>query len=166
MDDVKVCPRCDAEFYAHVNVCDRCNVRLVAPNQAQTAAQALVDDGSELVCVVDGPRDRVVEVSELLKKAGFAAQHLKVPDEKGSCTSSSGYGVYVPRTQAQAALRKVEETWNNLHPEMVEAQERMNSGLCPACAAVLISGRPECPDCGLFLGDPSCHNDPGCGSCD
>ncbi|MBI5887034.1 MAG: hypothetical protein HZB85_10725 [Deltaproteobacteria bacterium] len=166
MDDVKVCPRCDAEYYAHVNKCATCGVELVAPGNLKQAKQALPDAAGELVCVVDGPRDRVLELSATLKKAGFAAQHLKVPDADGGCSTDKGYGVFVPKTQAQAAVKKVEGMWHELHPEMVEAQDRMNAGLCPACGTALRPDNPECPDCGLFLGDPSCQNDPDCGSCD
>jgi len=166
MDDVKLCPRCDAEYYAHVTICAACEIELVEPGKLSQAKQALPDAAGELVCVVDGPRDRVLELSAALKKAGFAAQHLKVPDANGGCSTDKGYGVFVPKTQAQAALRRVHDMWQELHPEMIAAQDRMNAGLCPACGTALHADNPACPDCGLFLGDPDCHKGQNCGSCD
>ncbi|MBI5561479.1 MAG: hypothetical protein HY894_01300 [Deltaproteobacteria bacterium] len=164
MDDVKVCPRCEAEYYAHVSECASCGVPLVAPHEA-AAREALPEAEGELVCVMEGPLDKVTELSGRLKKSGFETEALKIAGA-GGCSPDSGFGVFVAKNQAAAAVGKMEEFWHGLHPEMKAAQERMNAGLCPACGAALNPANPECPDCGLFLGDPSCGNVPGCGSCE
>lgn len=166
MDEIKVCPRCDAEYYAHVEVCAKCEVALVAPAEAAKAKAALPDAaGGELVCVMEGKLDRVTELARGLVKDGFDARPLRIPGS-GGCSTDEGFGIFVDRSQAAVAVRRIEELWHSLYPEMRAAQERMDAGLCPACGARLSTDNPACPDCGLFLGDPSCFNDPSCGSCD
>ena len=162
-EQVKVCPECGAEFFAHIMECNRCEAELVSPETVgrPSKMQSPSADPS-LVCIDEGSYDRSNEVAWGLRSAGFDAKVLRTP--ANSC--KGGFGVFVDRECAREAAQKIEELWKQSHPEIEEAEERMRKGLCPACSALLLGSSEECPDCGLFVGvrEDDCSGDGGCGS--
>ncbi len=164
MDDpVKVCPRCGAEYFAHVASCNACGVALVFPEDLPKAPLP-VDDEEELVCVEEGNLDMLADSLAAIRKAGLEGSILKA-GKAGSCSGGPGYGLFVGRSIAGFAVKIIEENTERLYPGMKEAEERMGAGLCPACGADVSNGQAECPDCGLNLsgGGDGCGQDPSCG---
>ncbi|HBG46708.1 MAG TPA: hypothetical protein DDW94_06915 [Deltaproteobacteria bacterium] len=163
-DETKVCPECGAEFFAHVNVCNRCDTELVSPEEMRGPSPRPATPGNEgLVCLEEGTYDRANELAWALRSDGFEVTVLRAP--ASSC--KGGFGVFVDREVAVDAAARVDELWKRSNPEIADAEERLKKGLCPACGAALMGSSEECPDCGLFVGvaDDDCSGDGSCGSC-
>ena len=43
------------------------------------------------------------------------------------------------------------EYWRRVHPELAQALDDADAGLCPACGADTGKDAKECHDCGLML---------------
>jgi hypothetical protein len=162
-ESVKVCPRCGAEYFAHVASCNACKAALVFPGDLPQTPLPAEDDEEDLVCVEEGNLDMLAESLAALRKAGVRGSILK-SGKTGSCSGSSGYGLFVGRSLARNAVKLIEENTERLYPGMKEAEARLDAGLCPACGADISGGPAECPDCGLSLaGGGGCGDDPSCG---
>jgi len=163
-DDVKICPECGAEFFAHATTCNKCEVTLIPPGQKpqkRTLPQAQGDGG--LVAIMNGPIDRLRELSTELDFIGI---ENKVLNSGGACSTDS-YSLFVPASLANVALGAIEDFKIRIYPELRQAEERFLNGQCPACGADVSSNPAECPDCGLNLsgsGGGECSDD-SCGSC-
>lgn len=150
--NVKLCPHCLAEYFAHVTECRSCEVALVAPEELSRLKAAPKAEGA-LVCIEEGDHDRITGLAGMLGSLGIEAEVLKTPG--GGC--KGGYGVFVAESVARVAAGKIEELWHRLNPEIKEAQARMEAGLCPACGSAFSPTDAECPDCGLYLGGEGGH---------
>lgn len=160
-EQIKICPECGAEYYAHIKSCKGCEVDLIFPHEKAAYKKNLPKAEGELVCIEEGPYDRVSEISRELKKEGIEAQVLNAGAGK-SCSSSS-FGLFVPMSIARETVRTIEEIYNRLYPELRQAEQRLQAGQCPACGAGLSASSDECPDCGLYLGGGAGPDD--CGGC-
>ncbi|GMR05118.1 MAG: hypothetical protein BMS9Abin23_1055 [Thermodesulfobacteriota bacterium] len=160
-EDVKVCPGCDAEFFAHVEECNKCAIPLVFPGEETQVAQTDANDGSTLVLMESGEAVRLKWLGGELKKAGIISSVLNMGDGP-SC--SDGFGLFVEEVHAPAAAKKMEEILHKKHPELKEMEENMSSGKCPACGTDSSYSVTVCTGCGLNLsgGDPTCGTG-GCG---
>jgi len=162
-EDVKVCPECDAEYYAHVSECRGCGVGLVFPGEL-AAKKVTSDDESPLVCIEEGTQERLNELSGALLAVGIEPKILRA-DAGGGC-GGGGIGLFVPQSVARRAVDALDDYWLKKHPELKEMEERMLQGICPACGAHLATATTgivkECPDCGLNF--DSGHGDDDCGS--
>ena len=69
-DSTKQCPECGAEYYAHIEECGTCDVKLLS---ADDIAEGRIDTNSvsALVCIMDGPIDRLKEIANGLDTAGI-----------------------------------------------------------------------------------------------
>ncbi len=166
-EDVKVCPECDGEYYAHITECRGCGVPLVFPGEA-AAKKITANDDSPLVCIEEGSQERLNELSGALLAVGIEPKILRA-DAGGSC-GGGGVGLYVPQSVARDATSALDDYWLNKHPELKEMEERMSQGICPACGAKLAISTTagvvkNCHDCGLNFtpghGDDDCDS----GSC-
>ncbi len=146
-EQVKICPNCSAEYYAHITECRACEVALVTPEEFSRAKAPRKAEGA-LVCIEEGDYDRITGLARALGSLGIEAQVLMPPG--GGC--GGGFGIFVQQSIAREAARKVEELWHRLYPEIKDAEARLDSGLCPACGSKFSPSDAECPDCGLFLG--------------
>ena len=169
-EQVKICPGCCAEYYAHITECRSCDMALVTAEQWSKMQNASRGEGA-LVCIEAGDLDRINALCESLGALGIEAQVLSAPESGGGCSGGCAptFGLYVPQSVAHAAAQKVEEIWHRMNPEIKEAAARLDAGLCPACGSEFSHSDAECPDCGLYLGDAgdgpgSGHNNcgPGC----
>ncbi|MBI4949814.1 MAG: hypothetical protein HY955_06675 [Deltaproteobacteria bacterium] len=161
MDDIKICPGCGAEYYAHIKICRSCDVELLTPDELKRLKSVPRAEGA-LVCIYEGDYDRVSVLASALDRDGVETKVLKAP--KAGC-GGGDFGLFVPETIARFAALKVDEAFNRMYPDLKEAEERLASGQCPACGSALIEGYGECPDCGLNLGgagNGGC-DDSGCG---
>ncbi|MBI5236757.1 MAG: hypothetical protein HY886_11005 [Deltaproteobacteria bacterium] len=161
--DTKTCPECGAEYFSHVTTCKRCDTLLVSDTAAATPQASAPPDDSDaedLVCIEECRLDRAQELVNALEKIGFKSKTLKM----GSTKTCGAYGVFVAgELIADEAIRKLDEHWRKLYPELKGATERANEGQCPACGADASASPDECPDCGLKLGFG--RDDGNCGGC-
>lgn len=163
--DTKTCPECGAEYFSHVATCKHCGVELVsAADTATPQASAPPDDCNEevLVCIEECRLDRAQELAGALEQIGFQSKVLKMDSTK-ACGQDAAYGVFVAEHSSDEALRKLDEHWGKLYPELKDAGQRTNAGQCPACGADVRDSPDKCPDCGLNLGWG--HEDNNCGGC-
>jgi hypothetical protein len=160
-EQVKICPECKAEYYAHITKCRSCDVALVSPETAH--ADKMPAPQGELVCIEQGAYERILEFATLLESSGIGAKALNIRPGN-SCSSEGGFGLFVQQSLAPASVKIIEDFCERVYPGMREAQERLAAGLCPACGADIKNAVSECPDCGLSLsnecGDTGCGN--GC----
>ncbi len=163
-EDVKICPNCDAEYFAHIETCKECNVTLVRPDetleitaQPYSGTTAGADDcASEtgahkegLAYVETGPLGRVTEFSKILEKSGIKSEIIAL-SQGSSC--SSDFALLVEEQYEDGAKSILKEYWLTMHPEIRDSEEKERQGLCPACGADVKHNPMECHDCGLTLG--------------
>lgn len=160
-EEVKICPECGAEYFAHVSECRACEVPLISPGD-NISKRPAVSPGGELVCIEEGDYDRVTELARGLNRSGVECKVLNIARGGGSSCSGGGFGIFVQQSIAREAVKTVEDLWQKLHPELRQTEERLDAGLCPACGSGLNGSMNECPDCGLYLGGGG-DNCGGCG---
>jgi hypothetical protein len=110
----------------------------------------------------------VREVMELLEAQGLTPEIEQVPPRRPEERDRPLWNLYVPESEATAALDFLRKDWAELlgNPEAAAAAERGLRGVdldaggeieCPACAHrfVLTAASPDCPECGLSLGAPA-----------
>ena len=168
-EDVKICPECNAEFFAHIALCNGCGVELVRPGEElpQSVKSIPTISGSErdLVCVDQGDTVRLGELSRMLDGLEIPSEIVK-PEGAGQGCGSGTLMLIVSAPLAEAAKQAIDEYWLKVHPELKDAHEREASDQCPACGAQVSATEAACSDCGLNLGGDEPPADSGnCGSC-
>lgn len=164
-DQVKICPQCGAEYYAHITTCKSCDVELIFPHEREEYERKLPNPEGELVCVEEGNYQRIMELATALTNAGIEPSVFKFSAEKG-CASKGDFGLFVHQNIAEETAKIIDEFWHKLYPELKEIEDRLSKGLCPACGAALMGSTNVCPECGLnFEGMLDECDDDGCGSC-
>ncbi|VAV84016.1 hypothetical protein MNBD_DELTA01-474 [hydrothermal vent metagenome] len=171
--DIKICPECDAEFFAHISECNGCNVPLVHPDASPIATGELQmpdsDEALRLVTIEQGDIAKIGELHNALNKRDVPSEVINATAAGGSC--GGGFLLQVPEYVKETAIAAINDHWHKLHPELGDAVEREESGQCPACGFTLDSTPTNCPDCGLNLGlddpaDDDCSEPSGsCGPC-
>ncbi|MBI5587184.1 MAG: hypothetical protein HY889_02320 [Deltaproteobacteria bacterium] len=154
-EETKICPECGAEFFPHVVNCSSCEVALIRPGEKKELPRA---EGA-LVCIDEGTYERATELAMELKRAGVECEVLNISKGK-SCSSGAVFGLFVHQSVARQVVGMIDGIMKKFYPELLEADARLEAGLCPACGAAA-NGAPECPDCGLNLGGG--HGANGCG---
>lgn len=176
--DTKICPQCDAEFYAHINECNGCNVALVSPDAlASNGAAAMPEapaggdvstEDLRLVSIEQGDIAKIDELHRALSARGVPSEVINASAAAGSC--GGAFLLQVPEYIKETAVAAIDAHWQTLHPELKDAMDREESGECPACGFKLDLTPDSCPDCGLSLGgatedDDDCSEPTGSGSC-
>jgi hypothetical protein len=170
MDDVKLCPECGAEYFAHIEECRGCEIPLVHPDELDTARATRIEESAGgLVPIIEGPVDRLKEIAYGLKSRDIDCQILKMSAPEGSScsTKKEGFGVFVAQEAASAAAGVIASLTNEYKELLVDVNECYSKGECPACGADVMNSPHECPDCGLNLtgGDPPQKAVDDCGTC-
>lgn len=162
-EEFKICPGCGAEFYAHIESCHQCEVKLVFPGEEaeavaeEPAGVGEIDPNEKIVVVEQGPIQRVSDIAVVFEESGIPYKVAEVDDscsDDGCSTSSCGpatYVLFVPASREDVARNTVEAYWQSEHPEIGIVRERESKGQCPGCGFTLSSLAPECPECGLNL---------------
>ncbi|MBI5509173.1 MAG: hypothetical protein HY903_10505 [Deltaproteobacteria bacterium] len=156
------CPKCRAEFVAGVLRCGNCEVPLLADlppedDFASPESMARLLKDRELEAVVVGNYVALSEQQRLLAKeripsviAGEAATEI----EAGL---HARLFLMVEAERLGEIRAFFEKRWaRGLAAEgiMLAKDLAAHEGTCPACGAAMPADVAECPECGLFLGDP------------
>lgn len=149
-DDVKVCPGCGSEFFAHIERCSRCDLPLAFPGEKRPVAQEAEGGEGQVVLLESGAPDYMKWLCGKLKKIGFRPQVLNLSG--GGCCSSDGYGLFVEEPFAVEAMAKLEGIHLQASPELEGMSDNISAGKCPACGADTSFAIHKCPDCGLSMG--------------
>ena len=163
-EDVKICPRCRAEYYAHITECKTCEVALIRPGEKEKEVEVKSPlDKDPLVCVAEGDYEKMKAVSFALQEEGVKHKFLNAGSGKASCSSGPIFGIFSELSKADKTVMKVQDVWQRLYPSM---NLDYDAGKCPECGAPIKGTPNECPDCGL---NPTGHggdcSDGGCGTC-
>jgi hypothetical protein len=178
-DNIKICPQCSAEYFAHAEKCSSCEVDLVLPGDASVGNDHAHDHSHEETGVPwpGGPIEVLVEAPlEVLEDMGNVLNDHRMPyeiyqktgedeaeDDKSCKAKNPEYAIVVPKANMEESIRITEKHWYALHPEQVESDGKTLLAKCPACAADLAGASNECPDCGLnLLGPASPKHDDCC----
>lgn len=156
-DSTKQCPECGAEYYAHIEECGTCHIKLLS---SKDIAEGRIDANSlsALTCIMEGPLDRLKEIAHGLDTAGFESRILnaKSDDEGDDCCAtgcgSDTFGIYLSQSVAEKARLIARDLQNRMYPEIAEMEEQISKGNCPACGHNIEFALSECPDCGLYIG--------------
>lgn len=192
--DTMICPQCNAEYYAHIEMCKDCEIPLVSPitglpgdvemaeaehdsrfdaptekesyNPPQSSvagtdpihgSQGLTPEGGvpdsanedsfDVKYIDSGPMTRLRELSNVLTSSGIQSSIVAGPP--GMCSTDKA--LVVRAEEADKASDVVREYWKRVHPELAEALDNADAGLCPACGHSVGIDAKECSDCGLTL---------------
>lgn len=163
--DVRICPKCRAEYYSHITKCADCGTPLKSLDEIKAGGIEARVEGS-----VDGwveirhdAKGWIDELSELLIEGGVPARvELAEGCRAGSCGAQ--YRLLVPGIAADDAMQMIEDYFVEMHPEAGQADEWATEGKCPACGHLVDAAMKECPDCGLALKiEEDCDGNPGKG---
>ncbi len=149
-DQVKLCPECAAEYFAHITECGNCEVPLVSPEELKKKPAHKAQ--GELIPIMQGELQKMKEIAYGLKSREIECQVLNAGGVGSSCSPGGGYAVFVHMAIAREAVKAADEVYRKLHPELDDMDERYRQGQCPACGADARNAPGVCPDCGLNLG--------------
>jgi predicted amidophosphoribosyltransferase len=148
-DNVKLCPECEAEFFAHIAECNRCEVPLVSPEELRKGPLKKAE--GELVVIMQGSLERMKEIAYGLKGKDIQSKILNAGEGGASC-GGGNYGLFVDQSIGREAVEAAGEIYSKLYPEIEELEESYRKGECPACGANVKNAPGVCSDCGLNLG--------------
>lgn len=149
MTQVKVCPGCGVEYYAHVTDCADCGVPLMYPGEIQAKITAAYR-GDEWLEIRHDAKGWVQELSDMLSDQGVPSRvELVEGCRPGQCGAQ--YRLLVPEDAAEDAAHMINEYFVRMHPEAGQSDKWASEGKCPACGHLVDADMKECPDCGLSL---------------
>lgn len=154
MTQIKICPDCSAEYFAHIENCADCGATLLLPEEnqkIQEERQRCKDKSFENAVVVrEGSLKWMDELYNVLINAGIPSM-VNTGDgcQKGCCGDTCR--LLVSARDAEKANEQIEAYYAEIHPEIRTSREMMSQSRCPACGSPVSSGAVECPDCGLIL---------------
>jgi len=147
--NVKQCPACGAEYYAHVDDCIDCKVPLKFPDE-MLDINSVGEEKGDFVPIQEGALAWLKELDrELLKHKIPSQVKLESACKPGSC-GTSGL-LLVDAGYVDRANDICREYFLKTQPEMADAQDYDLETQCPACGHHVDDDQMECPDCGLAL---------------
>lgn len=175
MEQIKICPDCSSEFYAHIETCADCGAVLLWPEELKRVHEkrqrTMEETFEDPVAVREGDPKWMKELCDVLIDAGVPCV-VHADKDCGRGCSGHGYRLVVSAKNAERAVEIIEDHCALVHPELRESRDLMSQGKCPACASPVSADARECADCGLILviehqdngaGD-SCRNGGSCSS--
>jgi hypothetical protein len=151
-EDVKICPECGAEYFAHVEECNGCGVRLLSTEEKAKMEKEAAEPASK--GADESSLSRLREVAGALESSAIDYEIVKEEGPTGCSSKEGNFSLLVPKPLANRALKTIEDYWHRLHPEIKQAKEMLDKGLCPCCGSN-VEGLSVCPDCGLDFEGPS-----------
>lgn len=170
-DIYKVCPTCDGEFEARVDLCPDCGVALVwsaepgfGERPAGRTRSSRLAPSPELVMLRFGDLGDVRELAARLDRAGIPSFTSLVPDPSlsveqlgaGNLFHDGTFHLFV-RPEDFSAGQDVDRALLAEHAAEVEGFGGLPAfpdDVCPACGAHLPEAAEECPSCELVLRRP------------
>lgn len=170
-DVYKVCPTCEGEFEARVDLCPDCGVALVwsaepgfGERPASGARPARLAPSPELVMVRFGDLGDVRALAARLDRAGIPSFTTIVPDPSLTAVQLGAGNLYhdgtfylFVRPEDFSAGQDVDRALLAEHAAEVEGfggLPAFREDVCPACGAYLPEAAEECPSCELVLRRP------------
>ncbi|MBE9504912.1 MAG: hypothetical protein IME96_12130 [Proteobacteria bacterium] len=149
--DVKLCPQCGAEYFAHITECAECKVPLQRPEELERARAEFVSEvGEDAAPLMEGKMAELKELRRLLEKEGIKTYINHASGCKpGGCNSTSL--LFVAKSNAEAAVSFLQKHFAHNNPEPSGHEEDISEDQCPACGFHAGVDAMECPDCGLVL---------------
>lgn len=168
MTQVKVCPECNAEYFAHIVECAGCGVPLKLPEELEALLerqrQFEEEEVQNGVAIKEGEKNLIFELHHVLIEKGYPCRVITSPGATpGKCEEK--FLLIVPEEEAPSATQSLKDHSHEMYPELKESEELAAQGRCPACGFDVGADAKECPDCGLILlieGQEEC-GDEGCG---
>ena len=153
MEQVKLCPECGEEYYAHISECYDCEVLLKWPEEIgkKNIEENQIEDLSESGEVIkEDKMDLIKELNKMLLASGVPSKMVTCDGcDSGKCGTT--YQLVVNTNSIEQANGLIDEYFLKIHPEMRESVEWVKEGRCPACGHHLGIDTEKCPDCGLLL---------------
>ncbi|MEJ2696279.1 MAG: zinc ribbon domain-containing protein [Candidatus Sulfobium sp.] len=154
MEQYKICPDCEAEYFPHIEKCADCGAVLLLPEEYQRAqeekrrlmAKAIENE----VPVREGDLKWMGELHGVLIDSGIPCTVRSDAGCTKSCCGDKCRLVVSPQ-DVDRAQERIERYFMEMHPEIRASNELANQGRCPACGSPVSAGDTECPDCGLML---------------
>jgi hypothetical protein len=154
MQQIKICPDCACEYYAHIECCADCGAVLLTQEELKMAEeekkQTLEKALENQVVVREGEFKWMRELSAVLIDSGIPC----MIDGNAGCNkgcSGSAHQLMVSSQDVEKAHERIEAYFTEIHPEIQTSNEMVKQGKCPACSAHAGPDAVECPECGLTL---------------
>ena len=152
--NVKLCPECGSEYFAHVIDCAECKVTLVTSVEIERERaeeeRFAGEVGKDAVAVIEGRVPLLKELRKALLGKGITSFiNLSPGCKPGGCNSTSL--LFVARKSAEAAVSCIKKHQGEELSESMDCEEEMDDENCPACGFEAGAKTKECPDCGLAL---------------
>lgn len=158
MEQIKICPECGCEYYAHIESCADCGVVLLAEAEGKATKERKEEKNKRTtekalesqVAVRQDSLNWIRELHGVLIDSGISCTVTADDDCKKGCCGNT-YRLMVSSEDAVEAHERIEAYYTEIHPEASVSRELAGQGKCPACASSVESDTKECPDCGLTL---------------
>jgi hypothetical protein len=156
------CPKCRAEYVAGFTRCAHCELALVAElpeadiySSPESMATAL--KGKELEALLVGKYVDLREMQRLLADERVASAIAGEAGEELEPGMHSRFFLMIAAEDIDKARVFFQSRWDRgLQVEglMFKQSGPSIEGACPACGGTVPADAAECPECGLFLGNP------------
>lgn len=154
MSQVKICPDCETEYFAHVDHCADCGSALLSPDEKRKALEererCREKDLEDQVVIREGDKKWINELYHALIDCGISCVITADAGCGKGCSADTRH-LLVSRKDAEKAHERIEEYYTEVHPEIRASRDLMSQGKCPACGSPVGSEAIECGDCGLTL---------------
>lgn len=154
MEEIKICPDCSCEYYAHIESCADCGAVLLTQEehrrQGEEKQRCMAKALESQVAIRTGDLRWMRELYAVLIDMGIPCSiHADSGCNKGCCGDT--HQLMVSSQDTEQALKRIEEYYMEIHPELQASREMLSQGNCPACSCRAGSDAVVCPDCGLTL---------------
>ncbi len=154
MRNIKICPDCSAEYFAHIDKCAHCDTALMMPEEVtivqEERKQCMKKDLEGRVIVKEGDKKWIDELYDVLIDANVPCNISADAGCNKGCSADTR-SLMVSKQDVEKAVGFIEEHYARTHPEIQASNEMASQGKCPACGSTVGSDAVECTDCGLTL---------------
>ncbi len=154
MQQIKICPDCETEYFPHIENCADCGAVLLSPEEnkkAQEEKRQLKDKALENQVVVrEGDKKWMEELYQVLIDSDIPCLITADAGCNKGCSADTRR-LLVSSQDVEKANELIEEYYSEVHPEVQASKEMVSQGKCPACGSPVGDDAVECPDCGLTL---------------